>query len=80
MNSTTNIWSLDRQVRFTSAVLILLGISLAYTISPFWIYLSAFIALGMLLSALTDSCGMGLVLSKLPWNRTVKSCAKDCQN
>jgi uncharacterized Tic20 family protein len=61
-------WSIERQVRFTSAVLVLIGIGLAYTVNANWICLSAFIALGMIVSAITDTCGMGVVLSQLPWN------------
>ena len=78
----SSIWSMDRQVRLTAGLLILTGISLAYTISPFWIYLSAFVSLGMVLSAVTDSCGMALMLAKMPWNRVEQfnSCANRCQN
>jgi rhodanese-related sulfurtransferase len=68
-------WSMDRQVRFTAAILILIGISLAYTVSPTWIILSAFVALGMIVSAITYTCGMAMLLSNMPWNR---SCSGSC--
>jgi rhodanese-related sulfurtransferase len=63
------IWSMERQVRFTAGLLVLLGIALAYTVSANWICLSAFVALGMIISAVTDSCGMAVVLGRMPWNR-----------
>lgn len=68
-------WSIDRQVRLTSGLLILIGIALAYTLSPNWIFLSAFVSLGMIFSALTNTCGMAAVLAKMPWNQ---SCQKSC--
>ncbi|HEY9869292.1 MAG TPA: rhodanese-like domain-containing protein [Candidatus Obscuribacterales bacterium] len=64
-----SVWSMDRQVRFTAGLLVLVGIALAYTVNANWICLSAFVALGMIISAVTDSCGMAVVLGRMPWNR-----------
>lgn len=62
-------WSIDRQVRLVSGTLVLLGLALAYSINPVFILLSLVVALGMIVSACTDSCAMGIVVSYLPWNR-----------
>ncbi|MER5793111.1 rhodanese-like domain-containing protein [Streptomyces sp. NPDC001980] len=61
-------WAMERQVRFTagSAVLVGLGLGLLH---PAWLLLSAGVAGGLVFSALTDTCGMAAVLSKLPHNR-----------
>ncbi len=75
----TNAWSLERQVRFTAGLLILIGIVLAYTVSANWICLSAFVALGMIVSAITNTCGMAIMLAKMPWNKvTEKSSEARC--
>lgn len=61
-------WSMERQVRFTAGLLVLTGIALAIVNST-WLCLSAFIALGMMFSAITDTCGMAALLNLLPWNK-----------
>ena len=35
----------------------------------------AFIGAGLVFSGVTDTCGMGLVLARMPWNRRGASCA-----
>ncbi|MEU6549089.1 rhodanese-like domain-containing protein [Streptomyces sp. NPDC046915] len=61
-------WSMERQVRFTAGTLVLLGLGLGL-LHPAFRILSAGIAGGLVLSALTGTCGMALVLAKLPHNR-----------
>lgn len=63
------VWSLERQVRFTADSLVLLGVLLGVFLWQPFILLSAFVSAGLVYSALTDTCGMALVLAKLPWNR-----------
>ncbi|GAA1394091.1 rhodanese-like domain-containing protein [Catellatospora coxensis] len=61
-------WSLERQVRLAAG-----GIVLASIIVGIWLpaarYLAAFIGAGLTFAALTDTCAMGMMLSKLPYNR-----------
>ena len=57
-------WSLERQVRLVAGLLVLIGLFI-----PPWPYLSLFIACGLIFAALTNFCGLGLLLAKLPWNR-----------
>lgn len=66
------VWSLDRQVRFTAGAAVLAGLALAWLIHPAFITLSVFIASGLIFSAVTDTCGMAMMLAKMPWNRTRK--------
>jgi hypothetical protein len=61
-------WSLERQVRFAAGLLILLGALLAFTVHPYWHFLSAFVGLGLTFAGLTDICPMGELLQKMPWN------------
>jgi hypothetical protein len=63
------VWSMERQVRLTAGLLILDGIALS-TINANWLFLSAIVALGMIISAISDTCAMATVLQLMPWNRS----------
>lgn len=61
--------SLERQVRIAAGSLVLLGAALAFFVHPYWVGLAAFVGAGLLFAGVTDTCGMGLMLARLPWNR-----------
>lgn len=61
-------WDLERQVRLVAGGLVLLGV-LASTVVPGMKWLSAAIGGGLAMAAVTNSCVMGMLLSKLPYNR-----------
>jgi len=65
--------SLEGQVRAIAGGLILLGVVLGYTIHSVFFLLPAIVGAGLLHAGLTDSCLMGMVLSKLPINRIANS-------
>jgi rhodanese-related sulfurtransferase len=69
IRGTSKVWGLERQVRFAAGSLVLTGIILAATVHPAAIYLSAFVGAGLVFSAVTDTCGMGMILARMPWNR-----------
>ncbi|KUN05995.1 transporter [Streptomyces yokosukanensis] len=62
-------WSMERQVRLTAGTLVLVGLLLGLLVHPALQLLAAGIAGGLVLSALTDTCGMAVLLGKLPHNR-----------
>ncbi|MFB7456235.1 rhodanese-like domain-containing protein [Streptomyces sp. NPDC056188] len=62
-------WSMERQVRFTAGTLVLLGLALGLLVHPALLILPAGVAGGLVFSALTDTCGMAVLLGKLPHNR-----------
>jgi rhodanese-related sulfurtransferase len=66
-------WSLERQVRIVAGSLVLLGIVLGLLVHPAFLGLSAFVGAGLVFAGITDWCGMGLLLAKLPWNRSPQS-------
>lgn len=71
--------SLERQVRITAGAIVLLGALLGYFVHPYWIGLSAFIGAGLMFSGITDTCGMAMVLARMPWNQVSApptSCAR----
>lgn len=82
IKGASNIWSLERQVRFTAGLFVLSGIVLGVFVSPYLLLLPAFVGAGLMFSALTDTCGMGMVLARMPWNKAPLGCepAKPASN
>ena len=66
---TGKVISLERQVRIAAGTLVLLGVLLSRFVHPEFIWLSAFIGAGLIFAGITDWCGMGLLIAKLPWNQ-----------
>jgi rhodanese-related sulfurtransferase len=62
-------WSLERQVRATAGTLILIAVALGFFLSPYGYLGAAFIGAGLLFAAVSDTCMMGSILAKFPWNR-----------
>jgi rhodanese-related sulfurtransferase len=70
--------SLERQVRIAAGSLVTVGAVLGYFVHPGWIALSAFVGAGLVFAGVTDTCGMAMMLAKMPWNtRGAKSAACD---
>jgi len=61
--------ALERQVRIAAGSLVLIGALLALFVHPYFIGLSAFVGAGLIFSGVTDTCGMGLILARMPWNQ-----------
>ena len=69
--------SLERQVRIAAGFLVLLGATLGYFVHPAWIGLSAFVGAGLMFAGITDTCGMAMMLARMPWNQVSLSCSTD---
>ncbi len=67
------VWDLERQVRFTAGLLVLTGVLLAIFVHPYFIGLAGFIGAGLVFAAATNTCAMGMILAKMPWNRRRES-------
>lgn len=65
--------SLERQTRIGVGLLVLTGSILGAFVHPAFIGLAAFIGVGLVVAGITDFCGLTLVLSKAPWNRSHKA-------
>jgi hypothetical protein len=61
--------SLERQVRIAAGLLVVTGSALGYFVSPYWIGLAAFIGAGLAFAGITDTCAMGMMLARMPWNQ-----------
>ena len=70
--------SLERQVRIAAGSLVLLGALLGWFVHPGFIGLSAFVGAGLVFAGITDTCGMGMILARMPWNQGDKD-AKSCE-
>jgi rhodanese-related sulfurtransferase len=71
------IISLERQVRIAAGALVLAGILPGVLVSPLFLLLSAFVGGGLVFAGITDKCGMGMLLARMPWNQVKigSSCA-----
>jgi rhodanese-related sulfurtransferase len=61
-------WHIERQVRLVAGSLVLLGM-LSDLVVPGARWLAAAIGTGLVVAALTNTCTMGTLLSRLPFNR-----------
>jgi rhodanese-related sulfurtransferase len=67
--SSVKIISLERQVRIVAGSLVLIGVLLGWFVHRGFFGLSAFVGAGLVFAGITDFCGMGLLLARLPWNK-----------
>ena len=69
--SAVKVMSLERQVRIAAGSLVLIGVLLGWFVHRGFYGLAGFVGAGLVFAGITDFCGMGLLLAKLPWNRRV---------
>jgi rhodanese-related sulfurtransferase len=62
-------WSIERQVRAIAGGLVLGGVVGSLTVNRKLLWLSGFVGSGLLFAGLTDTCMMGNLLLRLPFNR-----------
>jgi rhodanese-related sulfurtransferase len=63
------VLSLERQVRIGAGSLVLTGVVLGWWVHPAFYGLAAFVGAGLVFAGVTDWCGMGMLLARMPWNR-----------
>jgi len=61
--------SLERQVRIGAGVMVFAGTLLGVLVNPLWLILPGFVGAGLTFAGVTDWCGMGLLLARMPWNQ-----------
>lgn len=67
------VMSLERQVRIAAGALVLTGAVLGHLVHPYWIGLSAFVGAGLMFAGITDTCAMGMLIARMPWNQVSSS-------
>jgi rhodanese-related sulfurtransferase len=70
--------SLERQVRIAAGSLVLLNVALGWLVHPAFLALAGFVGAGLVFAGVTDTCGMGLLLARMPWNQ-VKDAPAACR-
>lgn len=61
--------SLERQVRIAAGCIVLVGALLALFVHPYFGAISAFVGAGLMFAGITDTCAMGMMIAKMPWNQ-----------
>jgi rhodanese-related sulfurtransferase len=61
--------SLERQVRIVAGAMAAIGGALALAVNPLFAIVPAFVGSGLIFAGVTDTCGMGMVLSRLSYNQ-----------
>ncbi len=61
--------SLERQVRIAAGFIVLAGALLTQFVDPLWFVVPAFVGAGLMFAGITDTCAMGMMISKMPWNK-----------
>lgn len=70
--------ALERQVRIAAGALVVLGTALGAFVHPAFLGLAAFVGAGLVFAGVTDTCGLGMLLARMPWNRAggeIASCS-----
>ena len=58
-----------RQVQIVAGSLVLIGVVLGLTVSPWFLGLAGFVGAGLTFAGVTGFCGMARLLALAPWNR-----------
>lgn len=61
--------SIMRQVQIVAGSLVLAGVLLGTLVAPGWYILSGFVGAGLMFAGITNTCAMGMLLAKLPYNQ-----------
>jgi rhodanese-related sulfurtransferase len=61
--------SLERQVRMVAGAIVALGAFLALGVHPFFALIPAVIGSGLVFAGVSNTCMMGMLLARLPYNR-----------
>lgn len=61
-------WDIERQVRLVAGTIVFVAV-MGGLLLPGLLYLAAAVGAGLAVAALTNTCAMGMLLAKLPYNR-----------
>lgn len=68
------VMSLERQVRIAAGFLVFSGAALGHFVHQGFFGVPAFVGAGLMFAGITDTCAMGMMIAKMPWNQ-VASCS-----
>lgn len=61
--------SLERQVRIVAGAIVAVTALLGALVAPGYAFVAAFVGSGLVFAGVTDTCTMGMLLARLPYNR-----------
>jgi hypothetical protein len=67
-----------RQVQIVVGSFSVAGAILALAVNPWFAAVPLFFGSGLLFAGITGTCGMALMLARMPWNRGQNSCSHCC--
>ena len=67
--------ALERQVRIAAGALVAISVGFSLWVHPAFIALSGFVGLGLVFAGVTDTCAMGMLMARMPWNRVTSNAA-----
>lgn len=59
----------DRQVQLIAGSLVATGVALGVLVNPWFLIIPAFFGAGLTFAGATGTCGLAMLLMRLPWNR-----------
>ena len=74
----THVLPLLRQVQIVVGSLAAVGATFALTVNPWFAMVPLFLGCGLLFAGITGTCGMALLLARMPWNREQNACSQCC--
>ncbi|HEX3437660.1 MAG TPA: rhodanese-like domain-containing protein [Pseudacidobacterium sp.] len=74
----SKVLPLMRQVQIVVGSLAAIGAILVLTVNPWFAILPLFLGCGLLFAGMTGTCGMALMLARMPWNREQNGCPHCC--
>jgi hypothetical protein len=74
----SRVLPLMRQVQITVGLISGAGAVLALAVNPLFAIIPLVTGCGLLFAGITGTCGMALLLAKMPWNRA-QSCGACCE-
>lgn len=66
-------WDLERQVRLVAGSIVAVGV-LSSLVVPGAQWVAFAVGVGLMFAAMSNTCAMGMLLAKLPYNRTKSAC------
>jgi rhodanese-related sulfurtransferase len=74
----SNVLPIMRQVQIVVGTLSAIGAVLTLLISRWFAVVPLLLGSGLLFAGITDTCGMAILLARMPWNRTQSKCLESC--
>jgi len=76
---TTNVLPILRQVQIVVGTLSIVSALLALFVSTWFAIIPLLLGCGLLFAGITGTCGMALLLVRMPWNRSYSECLDLCR-